>query len=382
PLTATAERLVELGHEPVFAVRAPALALKHWGDRRFALLAAPLPPGTTRVASDFVTYVDVLWNECGFHDAQRLTSCWAAWRGLIETVAPRLLLVDGAPVAIAACRGLPIVRVASGNAFPNPPAAPWPPFRTWGSVDARHVPAREAAALDHANAAAAFVGSPALATLDDVFEAEERVLTTLPELDLYGERDDVEYVGPAIAVGHAAPPRWPDGSGPRVFAYVKRDHPFRDRLLGALARLADARVALYLDGERPTLPAHVAVHDTLVDVPAALAQCDAVVSAGGANVAGAALLAGKPQLVTPIHAEQYNTGLALQRAGAGLAVTPPFDRPDYLAPLKRLLAEPAFRTAAERVAARHAGTLDVAGGAARLAERCHAALGRRETRPA
>ncbi|GAA1837738.1 glycosyltransferase [Pseudonocardia ailaonensis] len=78
-----------------------------------------------------------------------------------------------------------------------------------------------------------------------------------------------------------------------------------------------------------------------------LPHCTAVVSHCGAGTMFGALCHGLPHLAVPLGADQPANAAALAASGAGLVVTPD----GVAAGLGRLLAEPSFRAAAERLAA-------------------------------
>ena len=75
---------------------------------------------------------------------------------------------------------------------------------------------------------------PALTCVGELFgRVRANVLATFPELDHYPDHERGEYWGTRSGAG-GMPSAWPDGSGPRLFAYLK---PFRglDHVLDELA---------------------------------------------------------------------------------------------------------------------------------------------------
>ena len=76
------------------------------------------------------------------------------------------------------------------------------------------------------------------------------------------------------------------------------------------------------------------------------AEADAMVGHGGFGTTMGALLAGVPQVVVPLFADQPYNAARVAALGAGVATDPAGVR----AAVERVLAEPGFRAAAGRVA--------------------------------
>jgi hypothetical protein len=137
----------------------------------------------------------------------------------------------------------------------------------------------------------------------------------------------------------------------------------------ALRAVAGLPVRVLLSGGRATdlsalgpIPDNVHVEEW---VPAAdaFAAASAVVCHGGAGTTFGALAAGLPMVVMPLFADQPTNARLVERAGAGLAVTPtggaadsmglpcPADAPRLRSAIEAVLADPSHRTAAQRIAA-------------------------------
>jgi UDP:flavonoid glycosyltransferase YjiC (YdhE family) len=116
-------------------------------------------------------------------------------------------------------------------------------------------------------------------------------------------------------------------------------------------------------------PDHVQV-ESWVDQPAVLDRCSAVVSHGGSGTFLGALARGLPQLCLPHAADQFRNAEGGVRAGAALALGPDdVTAASIRTAAERLLAEPAFREAALRVAAEIGGMPAAEEVVALLAER-------------
>ena len=129
-----------------------------------------------------------------------------------------------------------LVSLVVGIGFLVPPTqSPLPLLRTWAK-DAKpeRMAAREQIVLDGMNQALAALGAPKLTSVGALYgEADIRELYTYPELDDYGPRADVKYLG-NFQPGMGAAPVWPDTPGKRIFAYLDPDQS-TPMLLKALA---------------------------------------------------------------------------------------------------------------------------------------------------
>ena len=347
--------LRQRGHHVSLALRDLRTLYRLRPDVAEPVFAAPNPPGMSIAPSrPLLSFADILWHDAGLHDPAICAGAVSAWRGLLAQTRCDLLVADAAPIATVAATSLGIPVLRYGSSFLHPPAAtPFPVFRDWEQHDASYLPQLEARSVEHVNSALTRLSAPMIESLAQAFAGPPLLLESLPEMDLYGPRDTVANIpGASTGIGEAA--RWPEGNTPRVFCYLKHDYPWLERLLGALTR-APARSAVFIDGAMPRLPpgAPVHLHGAPVDTLSAIAQSDVVICSAGSGMINQALLAGKPLLLLPMQAEQFLSARHVVRLGAGLSVTPPIDKPEFLAPLRRLLSETTLTAAARTIAARH-----------------------------
>ncbi|MDZ4811119.1 MAG: glycosyltransferase [Pseudomonadota bacterium] len=352
---AVRDTLRQRGHQVALALRDLGTLYRLRPEVAEPVFAAPNPPGMSIAAvRPLLSFADVLWHDAGLHDPAICAGVISAWRSLLAHTQCDLLLADAAPMATVAAKSLGIPVLRYGISFLNPPtAAPFPVFRDWEQHDAGYLPQLEARSVEHINSALGRLGGPLVESLAQACADAPLLLESLPEMDLYGPRNTVANM-PSVSTGVGQIPIWPAGDEPRVFCYLKHDYPWLERLLGALAR-APARSSVFIDGAMPGLPAGAPIHlhATPVDAASAIAQSDVVICSAGSGMINQALLAGKPLLLLPMQAEQYLNARRVVQFGAGLSVTPPIDKPEFLAPLRRLLSEPGLTASAQAIAARH-----------------------------
>ncbi len=352
-----AEVLIRRGHELTAAVRDLAGAAMVFEGLPVRLLPAPAcSRNYGGLADPPLNYAEILMRY-GYIDAAMLAALLRSWRDLLDLAAAELLIADHAPTALLAARASGVRRCTFGNAFSVPPeVSPSPNMRDWLAVPPERLAGSDKTVVNTINAALSSDDQP-LTEVHQLFEGSHRLFVGIPELDPYGPREAANYLG--LIAGRSGNRRveWPEGDGPRLFAYLRQDYPHIDGCLAALSACG-ARCVVNLAGGRPDLIAKhrgprllfTAGH---VDMPATAAECDAVVCHSGLGTVTATLPAGKPLLLLPAELEQYLLARNVGNLGAGLTVHPETAAPDFTGALRRLLDEPAFAQGAHALARRH-----------------------------
>lgn len=381
PLAQIAGPLLAGGHAVHVALRDLSTAGAAFGvlqdHPRLRLWQAPVWSAVLRGLPESATYAELLFR-AGFLDAGRLLGPVRGWRSLIEHVAPDLLLVDHAPTALLAARGLGLPTASIGTGFFQPPAiAPIPSFREWDQVDPRRVDEAEARAVETINAVCLHLGSPPVSALHQLVAVDEQFLLTWPEVDHYrpvrAEDDRARFLGPLAATTQGAAAEWPPGEGRQVFAYLKGDYAPLEAVLLAL-KTAPFRSLAYVPGLPPALAARYAsprirFSPVPVNMTAACAGADAVLCNAGSGTVCTVLRSGIPVVMLPMHAEQLLFARRVEQLEAGLTLAENDIRANLAKSLRRMIEQPTYREAAQRIAARHAADAgrDVA---AEVAARC------------
>ena len=330
PLAQIAAPLLAAGHGVHVALRDLSTAGAAFGPLEehpnLRLWQAPVWSAVLRGLPESATYAELLFR-AGFLDAGRLMGPVRGWRSLIERVEPDLLLVDHAPTALLAARGLGLPTASIGTGFFQPPAiAPIPPFREWDRVDPQRVAEAEARAVDTINAVCLRLGAPPVGALHQLVAVDEQFLLTWPEVDHYRpvrEADQrTRYHGPLAPTAQGAPADWPPGEGHQVFAYLKGDYPPLEAVLLAL-KTAPFRTLAYVPGLPPALAAKYAsprirFSPSPVNMTDACAKADAVLCNAGSGTVCSVLRAGIPVVMLPMHAEQLLFALRVEQQDAGL----------------------------------------------------------------
>jgi len=159
----------------------------------------------------------------------------------------------------------------------------------------------------------------------------------------------------------AAPARWAPEADGRPFVYITfgtivgTSSDLRSVYRTALDAIADIPVRALLttgrgmkEGALGTIPSNVQVEEW-VPQDDVWTHAAALVCHGGSGTVRGGLAAGVPMVVVPLGADQPHNAGRVARAGAGIDLPTP-DAGALRAAIQRLLAEPAFRRAARRVA--------------------------------
>ena len=344
----------DAGHEVIWAVPDLRAAARELDGEGFLLLQTPLVRAAPS-PSPPISFADMLLRE-GYDDQAGLLGSLHGWISLIRLAAPAAIVHDYAPTALLAARvtGVPALVLGSGFMVP-PPVTPSPSFFPSG-VPPQATREAEARFVERVNSALAACEAVGIASLADVYGHDVQVLTTFEELDPFGPRVGVRYVGPMFALRQQARVDWATTGKRRIFAYLRPEVPGCEALLDAL-QSGDAEVMCAMPGLPPAWPARfdrIRFHPGAVDMDHLLPTADLAITNGSGTIP-TCLLAGVPVLVLPHVVEQYLAGARLQAMGAGLVVQGPQSTMGFAAQLGRLLGEPGFRAAAQAFARRHAG---------------------------
>jgi UDP:flavonoid glycosyltransferase YjiC (YdhE family) len=270
------------------------------------------------------SYPEMLFH-FGFAEPDALAGAARAWRVLYRALTPDLIVLDHAPTALLAARGAGIPRVVFGTGFASPPrVTPMPSIRPWQDIPLQRLEASEQRALETANAALRALSAPPLRVFHELFDVEENILATLPELDHYGARPNMRYWGPMFNDIEGSEPQWPEGEGKKLFVYIKPNSPAFRHVLTAL-RTTGFRTVWFAPGISHELRARLKsrsleVVREPVDISAVSRSADAAILHGGHGTTAAMLLGGVPVVLLPEQAEQFLLGRNVAALGAGAAL--------------------------------------------------------------
>ncbi|MDD2761852.1 MAG: hypothetical protein PHH11_16365 [Methylomonas sp.] len=354
-----AQKLREQGHEVLFLVRDTATAGQLLDPCGFSFCQAPICLNRKRLARPPANYAEMLI-AAGYFDEALLRGLVRGWLSMVELFEADLVVVDHSPTALLACRlsGTPCIVV--GNGFEIPPAlTPLPSIRPWEAISDQRLQQADAFVLKHINATVSGLGGSALTSITELFAGSTKLLATFAELDHYGTRNGVRYIGPIFSALPGRTVTWRQSDKKRIFCYLRPDTPGFLMALKVLSTFG-AKVILVAPGIEAKYAEELASNDFLISrhpvtLEGLLNTADLVVSFGETGMVSLSLLVGVPLLLLPQNVEQYLIGLGVEKLGAGLLVREPQNENRMRELLTGLLAEPSFRHNAGGFAARYAG---------------------------
>lgn len=358
-LAPIAAALVESGHQVYFAARDVTTAQKVFKDIAVTHLQAPCLMGKpANVIANPRSFTHILHNT-GFGSDSQLTSLVVSWRNLIELVSPDLVICEHAPSALLASRWCPVRRIVVGTGFSLPPdVAPLPDLRPWTDVGPFDLVGDERKILDQVNRLLSQDGLPTLSRLGNLYgDVDDSFLMTYPELDHHPNRPITTYRGVMPPSGGATV-EWPDGQGPRIFAYLKPPPPAWQlgQLLELLSELP-VRTIAYVPDEKTAGQAkkkgQLRVYTSPVEIASLAGSCDLAILNGTAGAGTHFLLAGVPLLMLPFFLEQVVFSRRVVQMGAGL-MADPGSLQQIVARLWTLLQVDSYRERANQFASRYA----------------------------
>lgn len=320
--------LREHGHRPILILRDISRAEALLGPHHIEYLQAPVWLAPVQGLPPDINFTETLYR-FGFLYPEGLLSMARAWLALWERVLPELMLFDHAPTAMLAARAFNVPRLIMGNSFAIPPQQkPLPRFRWWtsGAGELPRLLETEARVTRHCNIVLEQLGARLIQQIADLYEAEATLLCGRAQLDGYGIRPDVTYIGPINNLSLGVDPQWPAGASPKIFAYLKAHYKHLELLLKAFSS-CNARFLIYAPGlaERTRnqyTSSHVIFSPLPVRMDEVVKQCHGIVCHGG-GMTDIALGAGKPAMLLPTQMEQTMT--SHRAAALGAAVFMPMD---------------------------------------------------------
>ncbi len=364
-LSAIVKTLELEGHRLVLVLKDLSRAYPFFSDTQATLMQAPIWLPKISMQRPIACLADTLL--CmGYLEADPLDCLLQAWESIIELVKPDLVIFDYAPTAMLAFRNNPLPKIMVGTGFADPssdhPIVDWRPY----PQDDQLIERQELRVLEQINILLRRRGKIELTHLTELFAVDRVVISTFPELDLYGgKRKNTDYCVGSTAIVVDAPVNFISDDRPRILAYLKPGYPHIEMLVSALARCkASVFIACPKGAEKlfaPYVSNRFQFSTELVDLQGAMSSVDLFVGHGNASSCKESLVAGNPMVVLPIQLEQLLTGKKIQEAGFGVLIEKISGVDELVRLFDNLLenSEP-YRAAIKKLLLRHPEQLQVA----------------------
>lgn len=350
--------LRQRGHDVLFAAKDVELAARLLSREGVQYVQAPVISRFKGTIREPASFADIL-AELGFADVNALSGLISGWQNLFALYKPDVLVAEYAPAAqiSAHLHGVKCLRLSTGFECP-PVAPPFPSFRPWLKQSDDERLQREHALLENLNAVCAQQGAMQFASLQTALRTDLGLFTTLPELDHYGARKGVSYIGPMYTLEDGLVRDWPAGPGARIFAYI-RAYPELPHMLNAL-RDSKAAVLAVVPGIKDELMTAYSserfqIFSEQLKLGHLLPDMDLAITHGGHGLAGAFVIHGVPTLTVPTNIEQWMMSNRLVRLGVGTLITRNRVKTDFSNSLQQMIGSTAYADKAQVIAKRYAG---------------------------
>lgn len=352
-----ADSLRAVGHTVRFAVHDLLTARSLLTPKGFGFVAAPRM--TRRPLSNHrpANYGQIL-AEQGYLDRDSLRACLGAWLALWHNTDVDAIVINHAPTALLAARIMrkPVMLLGTGFSVP-PDVEPLPSLRPWEAISLESLRQSDAALIESINDVVQEFGGTPLRRLADLFTGVPALLTTFAELDHYGPRSGMTFIGPTEVQNAGESVQWRSSNRPHVFAYLRTDMRSFETALAALKEFPAETICVIPDATASLLrrlrDCPIRIFSKPLNLDSLLRDAHAVVSYGGAGMVAQSLRAGVPMLVLTHVVEQYLSAQRVAELGAGILLDVHASVAGIRTRLQELLSSPGYRQAAQSFAQRY-----------------------------
>lgn len=357
--------LLNTGHRIVLAVRNPVTVRSIITTPDFEVIAAPHAPDSAPKSKEDrgLSYADVM-RFVGWGDTDTLAAFLETWEVLIRLVGADVVVTHAAPTVLLAAQALGVPRTLMGAGYNSPArAVPMPRFHRWEAGDDAGLARREAVVVDTVNAALARRGHAPISAFRDILDVDKFLLTTLSELDHYGDRKAIEpdhppYLGPIVETHFGAKMTWRPNSAYRILAYLRPGNSRFEAAVRALAALPrDTDVVLAAPGASGGLVEKlkntpVRLVTGPVNFGSLLPECDLGMSHASPGLVANFALNAIPQIGLPNQTEQTMMAHAMSDSHLGLGLVGNATPEHVLQAIELVKSSDTVRRAADDLAAR------------------------------
>jgi UDP:flavonoid glycosyltransferase YjiC (YdhE family) len=354
---AVAQQLRNLGADVRFIVANLDTAEQLLAPAGFSFIPCPMLRRSNRRPKSAINFSELLL-EAGYDDADVVRAAVRGWLELWKLLSPDVIVIDFAPTALLSARITGIPTLLMGPGFTVPPArTPMPAFRQYAPPLEADLRAADQKVLATINRVAASFDRSAFSSVAALFLNTSAQITSFAELDPFGPRADVRYVGPISVRGRFRREQWTRERNTRVFAYLQ---PTVIGLEVILAALGDASMETIcvIPGAKEAMVTRFQVDKLRIfteplELDELLPDANVVVSYGSAGLVSSALQAGVPLLLFPKFLEQQMNSECATKLGAAVTYAGVPVRPKVKAALDALLTNRKYRQAAKAFATKY-----------------------------
>lgn len=363
PFRPIAERLIDAGHQVTIIAKDIARAAVAFRGLDITLFPSPVKLSKAVPHDPAPATFGHLLQNTGYRDPLELNAMVHVWRNLLSVTQPDCLILDHCPTGLLAARGMDIPQFTFGtgffcpvNEFPLREMAPWRP------MDIEQRTQTELQLVERINSVLASNKQPTIGRIGEIYASvTANLLTTFRELDHYPYREHGEYLG-AWSAANSEQDRssqeipWPEGNGPKIYAYLKPHKALRELLLWLSGQGLPTLVVgdgLDVAALSKTLRPNVKLVSHHLNLRSVRETCDLAIMNGNHGTCCEFLLAGRPMLHIPLTFEQAIFSRRTVQLGVALDASPEQPR-QIIQQLSALLRSDSHRREAQHFATQHA----------------------------
>lgn len=281
-----------------------------------------------------------------------LDPCANLWRQLLLLLKADLILADYAPTPLLAARTLGLKSVVLGTGFSVPPVlSPIPAFNRRLNIQDSVLAASDLQLVSVLNEYLQRFDAPMLTGVSDLYWQSEFVgITHYQAFDhfAYARPEHTAYYALATQISGGIGVSWPEGTGLKVFAYLKTEYPGLEFLLRWL-QSAEVKAVIYISGDQADKwlhlqTQHLRIYLQPVDLTELLPAADWLIYHAGSGMASQALRNGKASILIPIHYEQLFTAEAMVSRQLGYLLNPHWSAAQVALLMQKALADEGMQT--------------------------------------
>jgi len=240
----------------------------------------------------------------GYESVFTLAPLLRGWLHLLATLKADIVVAEHAPTAVLAAKLLKIPCIMTGTGFSVPPLlAPMKSIAPWVKVDDNDLLMEDRLLVQTVNDAIKELGfgDVEVESAKDIISHAAQWIVSIPELDHYTGRRQ-PYVVKWTDSKKRAEPRWPAGSGDRIFVYLDAKSPYLKPLLSHAPTLAvvpgisNGLIELYHG-------THIKLQREFIDLRHAVDKCKVFITDGDHDITYDLLSLGAPSIFLPSEAE-------------------------------------------------------------------------------
>lgn len=316
------EELTRQGYKVTCILKDITMAHKILGRFRTEWLAAPRIYLRNPIPAP-INHAEVLFNT-GYRDADSIASLLIGWRTIFSALKPDRIICEYAPTAGLAGKALGIDVICIDSGFSTPPLRVrpddrLPPIRHTPSVTEDRLRESELNVLGMVNRARWMVGDAELVRFSDIFNSKV-LYRNWTEFNHFGMHSPELHMGQIFGDSGGVRPEWPANGLPRVFAYLKPNHPESLPVLRA-ALACGYQVVAYLPGFPDSVLSELCQNPRIMvsPLPFNLNELPEDIQLGIWHSATGGIARcldkGMRMIFLPMHPEQYLAAMAVRGAG-------------------------------------------------------------------